>query len=582
MSSRSSNDKFKKDLECGVPGLLVHLIDKPLDENRRMISAYLIDAETGKRISNGKIYTHQYDSRLSHPTKERKNFAHRLGEMYKRGKGNLQSQRQSKITLENGIIFQAYVKFLEINNCSINSESRFGIMYSPRWNALSTRQKAVTYFEKSVLPELDRIYSEKGTIAQSDIEALYDLLIEKSMASGNSNGQFPSAKRSAGKGLYSAIKIYGVIRENIPEYELPELHFEATLPKNIPGNEQIKGLSDSVRIKLATVLLYRLLPIGPACGLALMLFGGLRTAEASAPRFGDIIPCGNYAVCTIRSQVRGRETDSRLKTDAAYRTVVLPFIFVCFYQKSLAKMRELGYSDEKIQEMPFVTDGFSFDKPIQPTFLSDWIRQLLLLCGCSKEFLDGQKLCMERYIDFDLNRTNTQEVCAYILRRDFATRLSTRCGVSVDALDYLLGHCRKEDTVRDFESPDAQTEIAAAMEHFVFIPEFSKNPACNPIDVSGRKNVSLSQPYNRFALTPVPDSSKVLSLSMRSNEPGETIEIFVEDGISFSLKKMAPHSVKDSPQKRMHRPVIAAGTTDIQQTIQEALSLDITKLKMSK
>lgn len=583
MSNHPSDKKVKKitkDLECGIPGILAHLIDKPIDESRRIISAYLIDAETRERISREK--NHKYDCRLRHPNKERTYFAHHLAEKYKGNKGISKSKQKSKITLEEGIVSQAYKKFLEMNNCDMDSDLRFAIRYSPRWHALSTRQKAVTYFEKTVLPELDRICNEQGTITQSSVDALYDLLVEKSMSKGNSNGQFLTSKRSTKKELSSAIKIYEVIQQNVPEFELPELRFEATLPKNIPGNEQIKYLSDSIRIKVATVLLYRLLPIGPACGLALMLFGGLRTAEASTPRFGDIIPCKNYAICTVRSQVRGRETDSRLKTDAAYRTVVLPFIFVCFYQKSLAKMRELGYSDEEIREMPFVTDGVSLDKPIQSTFLSDCIRQLLLVCGCSEDFLDRQQLYMEQYIDYDLNRSNTREVCAYILRRDFATRLSTRCGISVDTLDYPLGHRRKEDSVHDFESSDAQAGIATAMERYVFIPEFSKNPAYDRIDISEKKIVSLSQAYSRIALTPVPDSFKILSLSLRTNEPGKTIEIFIEDGISFSLKNIDSHSVKDSPQKRIHRPAIAAGTTDIQRTIQEGLSLDITKLKMNK
>ena len=111
------------------------------------------------------------------------------------------------------------------------------------------------------------------------------------------------------------MRIYDEIRQNQPEYELPELHFHATSRKGTPGTEQVKSLTDPIRIKLAALLLYGLLlPVGPVCGLALMLFGSLRTAEAAAPRFGEISICGDYATYTVCTQVRKRERDSKLKT----------------------------------------------------------------------------------------------------------------------------------------------------------------------------------------------------------------------------------------------------------------------------
>lgn len=465
----------------------------------------------------------------------------------------------------------------------MNSDLRFSIPYNLKWSK-STSRKAITYFELNFLPELDRLLDENGTITQTDVDDILELLIERASAKKKSTGQYVVVRKSVEQEVATALMIYNEVRINTPEYELPELHFRVTPQKSTPGNEQVKCLSDPIRIKLAALLLYRLLPVGPACGLALMLFGGLRTAEASAPCFKDITICGDFAICKVNSQIRGRIKDSLLKTDAAYRTVVLPFVFMEFYRQAVSHLKEHGYSEDAIQEMPFVTDGTSLNEYIHPNKLSEYIRKLLLLCGCTKEFLEGQRFLMERYPDRINDNLTNRDVSAYILRRDYATRLSTRCGVPMDTLDYLLGHCQKENVGRDFESPDAQAEIATAMERFVFLSEFSKHPAYVPIVVSENNSIPPPEPHSDIDLIFESKDSENFFFSLRTCESDGVIEIHFPKGTSVKELKqgLEIRHIKDIHGKRKNRPVIVAGTTDIEKMVKEARSLDLTSIKYIK
>lgn len=580
-TSLSQRKKVVCNLECGTPKVQVHLIDRFIDENTQVISGYLTNAETGKRLPGVKDHTHRYNPHISHPATERQNFANRLGATHQKKKIDLKA-KQSKTSLADGLVSQAYKKFLELEGCDMNSDLRFSILYNLRWR--KSMRKKITYFERNLLPELDRLLNENGTITQTDVDDILELLIERALDKKKSTGQYVVVRKSVEQEVAAALMIYNEVRINVPEYELPELHFQATPQKKTPGNEQVKCLSDPIRIKLAALLLYRLLPIGPACGLALMLFGGLRTAEASAPCFKDIAICGDYAICKVHSQIRGRTKDSLLKTDAAYRTVILPFVFVEFYRQAVLHLKELGCSEDDIQEMPFVTDGVSLSEYLNPNNLSEYIRELLLICGCTKEFLEGQCFLMERYPDRINDNLTNRDVSAYILRRDYATRLSTRCGMPMDALDYLLGHCQKENAGRDFESPDAQAEIAAAIEHFVFLPEFSKNPAYEPIVVSENNLIPPPEPYNEIALNFESENSENFFFSLRTCESDGAIEIHFPKGtpIKEVSQGLEIRYIKDTHRKRKPRPIIVAGTADIPRAIEEVYFLDLTSIKNIK
>lgn len=557
-----------------MPGIQVHLIDNKVSENARKITAYLISADTGKRLSEAATRTHRYDPRVSHPAAERQHFANRLGAEFQKKNWTLKVRKDKKGTAALGPLCQAYQTYLGSQDCKPDSDLRFSILYNQRWSP-QTNRAAITYFERQVLPKLNDLLQKQGTITHADVDALFDALVQNAVDSKKSSGQSIVVRKSVERELSSAIRIYDEIRQNQPECELPELHFRVASRKSTPGTEQVKSLPDPIRIKLAALLLYRLLPVGPACGLALMFFGGLRTAETAAPRFGEITVCENYAIYTVCSQIRKQERDAKLKTDAAYRTIVLPYIFVAFYQKAVAHLQSLGYSDAEIAEMPFVTDGTSLDLPIRPPALSEYIRKVLLLCGCSESFLEGQRLDMGRCPDYDLDGHASCDISAYILRRDFATRQANCCGMPMPTLDYLLGHRRKESTIRDFESPDAQAEIAAQLEHFVFLPEFSQNPAYAPLMVSEGKPLAVPEPYEQIALAAA--SKGTTCLSVQANEPGEPIEIFLPKGISF--ENLEPHLSKDTPEKRRHRPVLGRNVTNHQQAIQEALALDLAAIE---
>lgn len=86
-----------------------------------------------------------------------------------------------------------------------------------------------------------------------------------------------------------------------------------------------------------------------------MLLGMARTAEACAPKFGEIVLRDDYAVIAIVWQADGTTRIADLKTDNSYRLIILPKIAAEAIRARMAYLRELGYTEEQIRDMPAVS-----------------------------------------------------------------------------------------------------------------------------------------------------------------------------------------------------------------------------------
>ena len=77
---------------------------------------------------------------------------------------------------------------------------------------------------------------------------------------------------------------------------------------------------------MTVATLRRLVGNGLSLGGILMLLGMARTAEACAPKFGEIVLRDDYAVIAIVWQADGTTRIADLKTDNSYRLIILPKI----------------------------------------------------------------------------------------------------------------------------------------------------------------------------------------------------------------------------------------------------------------
>lgn len=90
-----------------------------------------------------------------------------------------------------------------------------------------------------------------------------------------------------------------------------------------PEAEQQKYIGEAATV-LTVATLRRLVGNGLSLGGILMLLGMARTAEACAPKFGEIVLRDDYAVIAIVWQADGTTRIADLKTDNSYRLIILP------------------------------------------------------------------------------------------------------------------------------------------------------------------------------------------------------------------------------------------------------------------
>ena len=121
-----------------------------------------------------------------------------------------------------------------------------------------------------------------------------------------------------------------------------------------PEAEQQKYIGEAATV-LTVATLRRLAGNGLSLGGILMLLGMARTAEACAPKFGEIVLRDDYAVIAIVWQADGTTRIADLKTDNSYRLIILPKIAAEAIRARMAYLRELGYTEEQIRDMPAVS-----------------------------------------------------------------------------------------------------------------------------------------------------------------------------------------------------------------------------------
>ena len=115
-----------------------------------------------------------------------------------------------------------------------------------------------------------------------------------------------------------------------------------------------------------------------------------------------------------------------------------------------AWLREQGYTDKQIQDMPLNGRPKDPGLPIDTGAISAVGRQLLIICGCrERSYWDGVRTLMADDPDTTVSGSRLMDVTAYILRRDFASWVSNVCAIPNQELDIAMGHKVKVSMKRD-------------------------------------------------------------------------------------------------------------------------------------
>ena len=432
----------------------------------------------------------------------------------------------------------------------------------------TTRHETLAYLEHKAGPCLDAF---SGEISGVEIRQVQEELYKQAEANPRSVDA-ETARNGVDSRLYRVGILLRIMYEYIgDENELPLIEFERQKQRRTKHQEQIKSLPDEVRVKLAWLLL-KMLDCGFALGMALTLCLGVRPGEAAALFFEDLEldECGGFVSCLIYKKLAktGRIEDTT-KTPSGTRFVIGGIYLYSLILLRKHRLRELGYTEEEIREMPVVCkDGNPRERLENVSELSTFGKNLLLACGVSQEQYKESTNLIFREPDEDYDGEKLGEVAFYILRRDFISRCLNVCGMDPRVVDYLVGHKRKDKTTEDFTNRDVRFRFAKELERHVLLPSYTLNPffgkGCGDLVQTG---------YAGYRLDTRCVSGKK-RIRLLSTEPGATIVVQTTAKITKNMVRKNA-SEEDSSIDRNGRMVIHAPKMEEYYTslLQEAESL---------
>lgn len=406
----------------------------------------------------------------------------------------------------------------------------------PSW-AESTMTRTIAYFSRNIIPRLDA----KGVhIREKDFASIMGELVEQTKRSKLSYKKDDQAQKTVMSNLYRCNVILGNLRKHTT-FALPEGIFLITAV-SVVQREPPKHIPVEVRLRLACALA-RLAASSPlAVGMGLILFCGLRTAEACAVTFGGVDVKEDFVVIPVHGQIRNGEYTYDLKSIAAYRYAMGGETMAELVRSRITALQTLGFDGTSIKKTPLTSTLTEESEPnwADPNALSAYGKALLLACGYGEAMLEEMTTLMKVEPDHDADGNPITEVAVYIARRDYIGRCCNCCGMSSDDVDYLVGHKRKTDGFVDYGNAIVQRDLADQLNRYCF--RYQKLPDEGVIRLEGQQ---------KYWLEPV-DYDRVVEFSLCANEANDEIQLsFVGklDSIEAELGE------RDTPAKRQHRPI---------------------------
>lgn len=542
-----------RNVPTGIAGIYARISYRPQDDGRILLCGYA-QADGAGRAGND--HEHIFDPATEPEDSAVRYLVARIADDYRR--------RHPKVT--NGISASSPSLKSGFFSDAISGIEKAQLL-SPNWRA-STSNRAWSYFCNQVLPRMDQY---GASITEEDMDVIFQDLVSNAYQSEQSNREWLRASQSVRSLLVRVDQILGALQTHRPD--LPQVKF-GRVPINIAELEQVKSLPDEVRVKMAYVLLHSV-DNGLALGAALMWLCGLRTAEACAPLIGELkLHDGWFATYFVQSQICDGERVRTLKTPAAYRTAIGGKLMHDLVELRIKYLKEKGYSDNAIANMPFVPAPDNPTAFASPSQLAAYGKRLMLACGYSSSTLDAAIVTMLVEPDVDVDGKKPERyVSAYIMRRDFTSRGENVCGITRSHIDKVIGHATKEPTP-DFNSCPAQRDFAAQLENSVLDPDHTQNPKFHQyIAKNGRQDLTRKNAY-RIVAGPHPVQ---VTTKIRTREGGGDIRCRTSGKYEGSKVSIGE---RDLPELRRGRPIliIPRDREYYEKLKAEAATIDIAKI----
>lgn len=406
----------------------------------------------------------------------------------------------------------------------------------PRWKARATNENALTFFERNVLDLLKPFFGPNAkAFLPSDRDAIEGKLTET--IAKRSRCSEESARENAQQRLRDADIIYSHLRER--DSRFPDIRLAPAVPlKHQPKPEQVKYLPYNVLCKFYKIVKETAKTDPKFALFCVMVIFGLRPAEAAGRKPTDITWHDKFCTIKVDTQERGGILDPRMKNDYSPRVLIIPY-----WGKKILETccREIGDDFPKDEHaMNIAVDCAARVKAI-----------LINECGAKEALLAAVNELTDDDFDTDDTKDRTgamkdAKIGCYVLRRIFCSKCRSVMGLSLYETDRLLGHIPSQKGKKlvetDMNSLEAQALLAQKMERYIYDPEFSLNPAVEPVPLHPGEKQNLI-PFTKIYLRNGTKKKLTKVLHLKAAEPGEPIRIFIPTGCKQNLK---PESGSDS------------------------------------
>lgn len=488
-----------KDQKTADPKVLVHITYSTQSDGRIRLRGYAMDSESKIKLDGARIVRRTATcNELIQATESQlvtavmKQLA--ASSASKRGQKHSIAKKGHYTTPVSDIV----TSILNRPEVTINPE---------KW-ARSTQNRALKHYQRNFIPTIESIMQLNGTVSSDDVDEYRSLLSRNALANGRSKGNPDTAATTSFNALYQDLVVHNWFVENHPELGLPSITYNGLIRTKKVQIEQAKSIPEEIRAEYVE-LLERSVAVEPCkvyCAV-LMLDAALRTAEACAVSLDEIIFSGKVSKVLVLWQMQNGVRTEYMKTESSYRQVVLSYWGITMLLRCIDAMIDAGIVIDA--EHPAI---------INHNELSAWVKQKLIACGLTEDFLSNARALQELAPDPD-STGKPIDICAYIQRRDRASRWRSICGLSADTVDYLLGHRRLAPVQPDYRLYDEQCAIAEQLERDVYTPEITLNPAYCPITLEGPMTLNRLPQQGYVIASTGPDALQV-RITGTAEEPG--------------------------------------------------------------
>lgn len=410
----------------------------------------------------------------------------------------------------------------------------------------TTWQGTWSYFRNQIIPALDRVGLPVGP---EDIWNIQEQLINNACKRVTSTGKRDKVRQNLVGKINRCDMFYRYMQELLPQQYLPDLDLRMMGARG-SDVEQVKSLPMGIRVKLVAALWIAMTTSvgGIALTLAVMLLTGLRPSECCALYHKSFVDQSGFWSFSVKQQRIEGEL-RRLKTVNSLRAIPVVQLLQDMIQLRRQWLAEQGYTMDQIMEMPINGKPAAPNEPVQSPLISAAGRRLLQVCGYSAEKMEKARKLMAKETDIEADGTVMQDIAAYVLRRDFASRAANICAIPAVSVDILLGHKTQLSAGerRAYASRDMLWSLCQMLERCVLDPAHTRNPAFRAVKIVPEKRV-IMPPFSVFRLTGKPGTT--VHLTIESQDAGRMTNVRVQGA---SVSGVHQIDVSDLPEERSTR-----------------------------